>query len=215
MKRYLPYIIGAIVLLGGAGAYFIVQAQNNTTKQTDDSSASTEDVASTTKKYSDACKLFSKAEIGAALGGTYSDGEDEYVPSTVSPGSPNYEELRGSACNFTEENDGSTTAMTEAITLSVAINNHESTASATDWMNSLHSPQTVEGQEAMDAPVDVNGVGDQAFFAKVKVAGGAEDKSEALYVRIGKQVIVLTVTRLAGVDHSAVQEDLTGLAKKL
>ncbi len=216
MKKYLPYIIGLVVLVGGAGTYAIIQSQHGN-KQSNDSANSNTDSSDTaaTKKYTDACKLFTKADLGAALGGTYGDGEEEYVSSTATPGTPDYDDLKGSGCKFEQDNDGTTTGMTEALGLSVTINNYKDAASAKAFMSNLHDPQTAEGQDAMDKPVDVSGVGDQAFFAKVKTGTGTEDKTESMYVLVGRQVIVLTATRLAGVNHDAVQASLTTLAKKL
>ena len=215
VKKYLPYIIGAVVVLGGVGTYAIIQSQNNGKQASDSANNSTGDSKTVAKKYSDACALFTKRELSDALGGTFGNGEEEYAPSSVSPGSPNYEELKGSACSFDQDNDGTTTGMTESVKLSVAINNHESVDTATGWMNELHTPPTAEGKESVNTPIDVKGVGDQAFFVKLKVADTVDDKTESLYVRVGKQVIVLTATRLAGIDHDNMQASLTKLAKKL
>ncbi len=82
-------------------------------------------------------------------------------------------------------------------------------------MNQLHSPQTAEGQASVNAPIDVDGVGDQAFFVKLKTAQGVYEKNTMLYVLMGRQVIAMTATRLAGVDQAGVQAGLTELAKQL
>ncbi len=218
MKKYLPVIIGAVVVLGGVGAYVIVQNQPGD-KQTNNSSTATDDSKSTAKKYADACKLFTTQQLNDTLGGTFGDGQEDIAFSTATPGTPDYdnEDLKGSACKFDQKDDGTTASMQQSIRLSVEIKTFASVEKATTWTNELHSPPTAEGQEAMDQPVDVQGVGDQAFFAKVNTgsAGGAEDKNESLYIRSGRQVIVLTATRLAGIDHDAVQASLTTLAKKL
>ncbi len=215
MKKYLPYIIGAVVLLGGVGTYAIIQSQNSGKQANDSANSNSSDSKTAAKKYSDACTLFTKQELGDALGGTFGDGEEEYAPSSASPGSDNYEELKGSACSFDQDSDGSTAGMTESIRLSVAINNYESAGAATEWMNNLHTPPTTEGKESVNTPIDVKDVGDQAFFVKLKVADNVADKTESFYVRVGKQIIVLTATRLAGVDHDAMQASLTKLAKNL
>jgi len=215
VKKYLPYIIGAVVVLGGVGAYAIIQSQNNGKQASDSANSNAGDGKTIAKKYSDACTLFTKQQLSDALGGTFGDGEEEYAASSASPGSDNYEELKGSACSFDQDNDGSTTGMTESIRLSVTINNYESANAATEWMNNLHTPPTAEGKESVNTPIDVKGVGDQAFFVKLKVADTVDDKTESLYVRVGKQVIVLTATRLAGIDHDTMQASLTKLAKKL
>ncbi len=215
MKKYLPYIIGLVVLVGGVGTYAIIQSQHGNKQSSDSAKNSTANSDATAKKYSDACKLFTKADLGAALGGTYGDGEEEYVSSTATPGTPEYDDLKGSGCKFEQANDGTTTGMTEALDLSVTINNYKDAASAKAFMSNLHDPQTTEGQDAVDKPIDVSGVGDQAFFVKLKVADNVVDKSESLYVLVSRQVITLTATRLAGINHDTVQAGLTTLAKKL
>ncbi len=214
MKKYIPYIIGAVVVLGGIGAFVVMQ--NNNTNKSNSSSTTTTETESLSFKYKDACKLFTQEQIGAALGGTFGAGEEDIATNAGTPGTPNYEKLKGSACTFDQDNDGSTEGMKNALNLSVAINNHESTEAAKAWMKNLHDPQTSEGQEAMNEPVDVKDVGDEAFFAKVNTGDtGVAEKSEALYARFGNQVIVLTATKLAGIDQDAVQASLTKLAKEL
>ncbi len=218
VKKYLPYIIGIVVILGSIGVYIALQGQNHTSNPPADSSDSSKETASA-KKYTNACKLFTKQDLNDTLGGTFGDGEEDIAFSTATPGTPDYdnEDLQGSACKFDQEDDGTTASMQQSIRLSVEIKTFASVDKATTWTNELHSPPTAEGQEAMDKPVDVQGMGDQAFFAKVNTggAGSAEDKNESLYIRSGRQVIVLTVTRLAGIDHDAMQASLTKLAKKL
>lgn len=219
MKKYLPYIIAAVVLLGGAGAYLALSGNKNTDKQTAESQKSTsenKDNGKIAKKYTDACKLLTPDEIGTALGGTFGNGEEDIATNAGTPGTPHYEELEGSACRFEQKNDGSTDGMKNSVSLSIAINNYETAAKATTWMDELHTPPTAEGREAVDKPVDVKGVGDQAFFAQVKDGGtGMSDKTTALYVRVKNQVVVLTATKLTGIDQSAMQASLTELAKKL
>lgn len=214
MKKFLPYIIIAVVVLGGAATYLLLK-QGSTKNEQDNSVAAQTDSQTPAKKYSDACKVFTKEDLAAALGGAYGEGEEEYAASSVSPGSPDYDELKGSACAFKQDNDGTTAGMTQALDFSITINNYKDASAATAFMSDLHDPQTAEGKAAMKTPVDVSGVGEQAFFAKPAVADTVEDKNESLYVRLGKQVIVLNATKLAGVDHDAVQAGLTTLAKKL
>lgn len=213
-KKLVIIVIAVIVVLGGASAYLLTQ-KNASDNKSDDTTKTSDTADSDAKKYNDACKIFTKEEIAAALGGTYGDGEEEYAPSTASPGSDNYEDLKGSACNFKQDNDGSTAGMTAALDLSVAINNYASAADAKTFMNDLRHPQTTEAQEAVGQATDVDGVGDQAFFPVIKTAEGTYEKTEALYVLVGRQVIVLTTTQLDGVDRDAVRSSLTTLAKKL
>lgn len=213
MKKYVPYIVVAVVVIGGGGAYFLTK--DKSTNNSADNAAVSSSKETASLKYADACKLFTPEELGSALGGTYGEGQEEYAPSTATPGSDDFEELRGSACKFEQNNDGSTTGMSEALDVSVAINNHKDVAAAKQYMEDLRNPQTAEGQEAVKAPVEAKGVGDEAFFVKLNVASNVEDKNESLNVRVGRQVVVITATRLAGVDHEAVQASLTKLAKKL
>ncbi len=214
VKKFIPYIVAVIVVLGGAGVWFAVT--NSSKKSTDNAStASADDSKQVARKYSDACKVFTKEELTSALGGTYGDGEGEETPSSGTPGTDDYDELRGSMCTFKQDNDGSTAGMTAALDFSLTINNYASTDSADSFMKELHNPPTAEGQAAINKITDVAGAGDQAFFVVVASANGVADKTEALYVRAGKQILVLNATKLAGLDHTAVQTGLTTLAKKL
>lgn len=212
-KNAIIAIVAAIVLVGGGvGAYMLTKKDSSDTNTSD--SSKTAD-ANTARKFSDACTVFTKETIGVALGGTYGDGEEGIGVSMGTPGSDNYEELRGSECSFDQDNDGTTAGMTAALDLTVAVNNFEDTAAAKTFMSDLYSPQTAEGQEAMGTPTDVEGVGDNAFFPEVKTLGSVYEKTEALYVQVGKQVVVLTATRLDGIDRDAVRAGLTELAKNL
>ncbi|TXG76810.1 hypothetical protein E6P97_02775 [Patescibacteria group bacterium] len=215
MKKYLPYIVIALVLIGGVGAYVITNKGDDTKSESTGSSKTADASDNAAKKYSDACTLFTREDIGAALGGTYGEGEEEYEPSTASPGSDNYDDLQGSGCSFDQDNDGSTAGMTAALDLAIAVKTFATTEDASSFMNDLQNPQTAEAQEAVSEPVVVDGIGDQAFFPRVNVANSIAEKTEALYVRFGRQIIVLTATRLDGVDRPTVQTGLTALAKKL
>ncbi len=214
MKKYIPFIVIAVVVLGGLGVYFLAQ-KKDTAKNDVSATNSKDENQEAALKYKDACKLFSREDLAATFGGTFGEGEEEYAPSTATPGTPDYEELKGSACKFEQDNDGTTTGMTQSLGLAVAINNYASVDDANKFMKDLHDPQTAEGKEAVNTPVDVDGVGDQAFFVKLNTATGTEDKTESLNARFGRQVIVLTATRLAGIDHQSMQDQMTKLAKKL
>lgn len=207
MKKFLPLIIGVVVVLGGVGAYLLTKGTDGD-KKADSTVTGSSDKTNDNAKYSDACKIFSKEDLAAALGGTYGDGQED-ISVRSSDG------LEGSACKYEQDNDGTTAGMTQALGVSISIDNYKDSGSASAFMHNLHDPQTADGQAAVNKPVDVSGVGDQAFFVKLSAAAGIEDKTETLYARSGKQIIVITATRLAGVDHSAVQAGLTTLAKKL
>lgn len=212
MKKYLPFIIVTVVIIAGAG-YILNQKKDGSNDPTNAEVTNSEESA---RKYGDACKVFAKESLAAALGGTYGEGEEGVAVSTATPGSDNYEDLKGSACEFDQVNDGTTAGMTAALNFSININNYASTKDANLFMKDLHDPQTSEGQAALAGdPVDVAGVGDQAFFPRISTAAGTSEKTEALYVRLGKQVIVLNATRLDGIDRAAVRTSLTALAKKL
>lgn len=212
-KNAMIAIIAAVVLAGaGVGAYVFMKKDDGGTQTSDSSKTADNDAA---RKFGDACTVFTKEAIGAALGGTYGEGEEGIGVSMGTPGSDNYEELRGSECSFDQENDGSTAGMTAALDFTIAVNNHESASAAKTFMDDLHSPQTAEGQEAMGTPTDVDGVGDKAFFPRVNTLSSVYEKTEALYVQVGKQVVVLTATRLDGVDRDAVRTALTSLAQDL
>lgn len=216
-KKMVLVIVSAVVILGGVGVYLLINNSNSdkTPSNNGDSSKSTDKDAAVSKKYSDACTVFTKEAISAALGGTYGDGKEGIAISTGTPGSDNYEDLMGSECAFDQDNDGSTAGMTAALNLTVAINNYASVADAKQFMNDLHNPQTAEGKEAVGTPTDVEGVGDQAFFPVLKTAQGSYEKTEVLYVLSGRQVIVLTVVQLDGVDRNVVRTGLTALGKQL
>ena len=217
MKKYVPFIIIGVVVAGGIGAFALTQlhTKNDATTTHETHTGAHEDSTKPSKKFADACKLFSKETLASTLGGSFGDGEEEYAPSSASPGSSDYEALKGSACTFKQADDGTTTGMTQSLSLAVAINNYKTADDAKRFMNDLHHPSTAEGQAAVNKPVDVQNVGDQAFFVKLKVASGVEDKTESLYARFGTQIVVLTATRLAGIDHAAMQADLTKLVQTL
>lgn len=214
MKKYLPYIIIAVVVLGGVGVWFAVKDNGN--KESDSTAtASKDDGKEVAKRHTDACKVFTSGDIATVFGGTFGEGEEEYVSSSGTPGTPEYEDLKGSGCKWEQDDDGTSAGMAASISFGLTINNHKDAAAAQQFMDDLHSPQTAEGKEAVNKPVDVDGVGDQAFFVKLAVADNVADKNESLYVRFGKQVFVLNATKLAGLDHEVTQANLTTLAKKL
>lgn len=220
MKQYLPYIIGVLVVLGGIGVYLTTRDTKTSESGGQTSTQENNSKKTAALKYKDACKLFTREQIGAALGGTFSEGEEGIANTTATPGTPEYdnEELRGSACDFDQDDDGTTEGMKQAMTLSVIINNYATVDKADTYMKDLHNPQTAEGQAAIDAPVDVKGVGDQAFFTTVNTSGSDSnigDKTVTLDVRMGRQIISLSVTQLLGLDREAVQSKLIDLAKRL
>ncbi|MFO0971367.1 MAG: hypothetical protein U0520_03425 [Candidatus Saccharimonadales bacterium] len=212
MKKYLPFIIIAVIAIAGIG-YALTRDKGNSKSAENGGISSNEKSAN---KYSDACKVFTTEDLAVALGGTYAEGEEGIAANTAAPGSDNYDDLKGSACEFDQVDDGTTAGMTAALNFSINVNNYASSDDADKFMKDLHDPQTAEGQEALAGePVDVAGVGDQAFFPRISTAAGTDEKTEALYVRLGKQIIVLNATRLNGVDRPAVQASLTKLAQKL
>ncbi len=212
-KNLIIAIIAAVIVVGGGvGAYMLTKDDGS--KETDNSSK-TADATTPAKKYTDACTLLSVEAIGAALGGTFGEGEEGIAFTTATPGTPDYdnEELRGSACSFDQDNDGTTAGMVAAMSLAVDINTYADVAKAKTYMSDLHSPATAEGQDAVASTTDVANVGDQAFFSAMNVA--EQGKTETLNVLVGRQVIVLTVTQLSGVDREAVRSGLTELAENL
>lgn len=206
-KNIIIAIVAVIVLIGaGAGAYMLTK--KDTGKQSDDTSKTANDTSEAANKYSDACKMFTPEAIANALGGTFMSGETDISVSSS-------DGLEGSACRFKQHDDGTTAGMTQALDLAVTIDNYKTTSSADQFMKDLHDPQTAEGQAAVSTPTDVDGVGDQAFFPKLNMATSISEKTETLYVRSGKQVIVLTATRLAGIDRDVIRAGLTALGKEL
>ncbi len=215
-KIYIYIIVAAVVVVGGVAVFLIGQKnKSNDTMATQTESNQPDNQTAAANNYSDACKLFTKEQLAAALGGTYGDAEELPGVSTGTPGTDDYDKLRSSECKFTQANDGTTAGMTAALDISLAINNYSDVATAKQFMSDLHDPQTAEGQEAMGKPTDVAGVGDQAFFPRVKTTDSVYEKTETLYVLAGKQVLVLTATRLDGVDRDTVRAGLTKLAKEL
>ena len=214
-KNAIIAIVVAIVVIGGGiGAYMLMGKDKNSSNNTDNSSK----IAGNTtpaKKYTDACKLFTREQMDKALGGTFGEGEEGISFTTATPGTSDYdnEDLRGSVCDFDQEDDGTTAGMAAAMRLTVDIKTYKDVASASSYMSGLHSPQTAVGQEAVADAVDVAGVGDQAFFSVLSVAD--QSKNEALNILVGRQVVVLTVTQLSGLDQAAVRAGLTELAKNL
>lgn len=214
MKKFVPYIIGIVVVLGGVGAYLAIQNQNKN-KDGQASTSTNANDSSTAKKFTDACKVFTPEQLGAVFGGTFGAGEEDIAFSTATPGTPDYnnEDLQGSACKFDQDDDGTSESMAASIRLTVDIKTYKDVATATTYMNDLHSPQTAEGQDAVAESVDVSGVGDRAFFTVLNVV--EQNKNESLNVQVGRQVVVLTVTQLKGLDQETARAGLTELGKKL
>jgi len=207
----------AVVIIG-AGAFYLTQNKSNdgANSNTNSNTVNQQTAQAPSLKHKDACKVFTKETLAEVFGGTFKDGEEQPSTTTATPGTPDYDnkELRGSECSFSQvPADDSTAAMTQAYSVAIAINNHKDVASAKAFMGNLHSPQTAEGQDAVNKPIDIDDVGDRAFIPKLKTAG--EEKSDVLYVLLGRQVITVTVTRLAGINHNAAQTALTNLGKKL
>lgn len=221
MSKSKTVIVGIIaVAIIGAGVFYLTNnnkdTENNTTKSTD-SSQNSQKTDAETKKFADACKVFTKEEIGVALGGTFSDGEEGISHTTATPGTPDYDndDLRSSSCDFEQDNDGTTAGMTASISFSIEINNYKNAGEAGTYMSELRNPPTAEGQEAVSGATDVEGVGDQAFFPHLNTAEGTYEKTESLNVLVGRQVVILNVTKLDGVDRESVRSALTTLGKKL
>lgn len=197
-KNVIIVIIAIVVLIGGGvSAYMIASKESSSTKQAD-----------VNGKYQNACKVFTKEAVATALGGEFGNGEDGIT--SYSP-----DGLEGTACDFDQKNDGSTAAMTAALNFTVHVDNYKDAASADSFMKDLHDPQTTDGEEAVGAPTDVSNIGDQAFFPRINAANGVYEKTEFLYVRVGKQVVTLGVTRLDGIDREAIRTGLKKLAKEL
>ncbi len=215
MKKYIPYIIAAIVVVGGVGAY--IASNNKDAKKSDNQVAKDNSSEATLSfKYKDACKLFTPEQISSALGGTFGPGEEDIAVNTAMPGSANYEKLKGSACKFDQKDDGTIASIQKSLRFSVAINNYESADKAKASMDDLRSPKTAEGQEVMGDVVDVKGVGDQAFFPHTKTGqDNIDGKSEALHVRFNNQIIVLRITQMSGIDRTTAQANLTTIAKEI
>lgn len=214
-KNAIIAIVAAIIVIGGGIGAYIFMGKDKDGGNTADNSSKVADNTTPAKKYTDACKLFSREQMDTALGGTFGGGEEGISFTTATPGTPDYdnEDLRGSSCNFDQEDDGTTASMAASMRLSVDIKTYKDVATASSYMSSLHSPVTAEGQEAVVESVDVSGVGDQAFFSVLDVA--EQSKNESLNVLVGRQVVVLTVTQLSGLDQAAVRAGLTELAKNL
>lgn len=215
MNKKAMIVVGIVlVVLIGAGATYILTQKHPTSNKSDDSSTvATADAPS--KKFSDACKVFTQEQIATAFGGAFGAGEEESATTSVSASSPKYDDLKGSACRYTQVNDGTTVGITGAFNVTVSITNYETIAGADAYMSSLHDPQSAEGQAATEAPIDVENLGDQAFFATLSMPYAANDKTDSLYIREGRQIILIASTRLTGVDHQTNQASLVNLAKNL
>ncbi len=215
-KAIITAIIAVVVIGGGIFYFTNKDKKTDTSSNSADTSQSTQTADNTVaKKFTDACQVFTKEEISAALGGTFGDGEAGIATSTGTPGSDDLDDLRGSSCDFEQDNDGTTAGMTDAISFSVEISNYKNAEEASTYMNGLRNPSTAEGQEAISGVTDVDGVGEQAFFPRVNTAEGVYEKTESLNVLVGRQVVILSVTRLDGIDRDAVRTALTTLGQKL
>ncbi len=205
MKKFVPYIIALVVVAGGAGIYLLTQKDDSSNNSSENSTTSNDTQTSTANKHSDACKVFTKEQIAAALGGTFGDGEQD-VSVRSSDG------LEGSACTFDQDSDGTTTGMTQALTVGININNYKNDENAKAFMDQTRGSTEVDEQTVFNF-TDVPNVGDSAFF--IKGATAQSGKVETMNIRVGKQIIVFNVTRLAGIDQPVVQEGMKNLAKNL
>lgn len=217
MSKKTLYIVIAVVVvvLGGVAAYAFINNNNKTEiKDSDTSKTETKDAA-VAKKYTDACKLFTKDEIGAALGGTFGDGEEEIAFSTATPGTPEYgnEDLEGTACKYDQEDDGTTTGMQQSLRLSIEVKTYVSVSAAEAAMTEFRTTNSIDDEEVTRTG-NVAGVGDEAFSLKLVTDTSVADKNAGLYVRDGRQIIVFTSTRLTGVNTTD-NANLVTLAKKL
>lgn len=89
MKKYLPFIIIAVIAIAGIG-YALTRDKGNSKNAENGGISSNEKPAN---KYSDACKVFSKEDLAVAFGGTYGEGEEGVAVNTATPGSDNYDDL--------------------------------------------------------------------------------------------------------------------------
>lgn len=205
MKKVVPFIIALLVISGGYGAFLLAKKDESPTDSNRNSTASEDKQASATNKYSDACKVFTKEAVATAFGGTFGEAEQDISVSSS-------DGLEGSACKFDQDNDGTTAGMTQALTVSININNYKNTANAEDFMKQTRGSSEVDGQTVFNY-TDVPNIGDSAFF--IKSTSAMSEKVETMNIREGKQIIVLNVTRLAGIDRPTVQEGMKNLAKNL
>jgi hypothetical protein len=205
VKKLVPFIITLLVVAGGVGVYLLTKKDDSSKNSTDSSISSNSNQNNTVNKYGDACKVFTKEAVAAAFGGTFGEAEQDISVSSS-------DGLEGSACKFDQDDDGTTAGMTQALTVSVNVNNYKNNASAEDFMKQTQGSTEVDGETIFNF-TDAPNIGDSAFF--VKGTSELSEKVETMNIRVGKQIIVLNATRLAGIDRPVVQEGMKTLAKNL
>ena len=206
MKKILPFIAIAIIVLIGRGTMFLLKKDKNSGGS--DSQQVTTTKTDSTSKYSDACKLFTQAAVGSALGGSFEAGQGSSQPSA------SYNADRGSSCSYEQVNDGTTAGMVASITFAASISNMKDVAEAKSFMNGLRNPQTAEGKAAVNSTTNVDDAGDEAFIVTLNVSDSVSSKTQQLYIRDGSQIVNLSATRLAGIEDST-KTGLQTLAKEL
>lgn len=197
-------IIIVVLLIGvGVGAWYVWQNQqgrNNSSTGTNQNGSPSAD-----KTYADACQLVDRADVEEAFGVPFGEFKRE-DGGTSSAG------FDGSSCAIEQAHDGSVSAMTDAVNVSIKIENYETGDAAKQAMEATKGSAKL-GDKVYFVRTDVNGVGDEAFFFQGQ-APLVLKTEEFMYVRKGSQIFHFVAVRLDGIDHAKAQTALTELAKK-
>lgn len=201
MKEWI-LVIAAIAVLGGgsAVAYFVM---NKSGADSTKDAPLKQTVA--TGKFKEACKVVSAADASAAFGVTYKEGVDE--GNSLAPGN-----VISRSCKYNEVNDGSATALLNAINFSVEFETYNNAELAKAALKRTKETEKT-GSKVYFVRTDVAGVGDEAFFFQGQ-APGVLKTEEYMYARKNNQIFHFVAVRIDGIDHAKAQAAITTLAKK-
>lgn len=205
MKKLIAILIG-VLLIGGV-AYTVTNKDD--AKKSDNPATKSEEhkdheKAAESAKFTDACKVITSAQLQAAFGVAFDEGKAEKNGSTS-------DSLPLKSCTYEQTNDGSVTAMSDAINFSVQVETYHDAASAETIMKTTKSTDKL-GDKVYFVRTDVDGVGDEAFFFQGQ-APVILKTEEFMYARSGNQVFHFVAVRLSGINHETAKTAITTLAK--
>lgn len=202
MNKFVPVAIVAVVVLGGGFAVTMMAKDDAKDGISTAKTESTSDGKKTEAKFTDPCKVVTKAAVEAAFGFNFNEGKAEKDGVTS-------DDLPSKSCVFESVHEDTVTGLSNATNLTVAFETYKDEASAKASIEATKSSAKI-GDKVYFVKTDVANVGDEAFFFQNQ-ASAVLKSEEFLYARKGNQVIHLIAVKLAGIDHTAAQQALTKL----